>query len=97
MGKLAGLSIGLAVLVSHTFGQTFTGPSMNPARSLGPAIVFSEWSNHWIYWVVSHRNLVNFLRNFLEVSCRRPVKILCQNYRFMYIRKFWIDMFAEIG
>ncbi|PRP83073.1 aquaporin-4-like [Planoprotostelium fungivorum] len=51
MGKLAGLAIGLAVLVSHTFGVSFTGPSMNPARSLGPAVVFSEWSNHWIYWV----------------------------------------------
>ncbi|PRP79899.1 hypothetical protein PROFUN_12388 [Planoprotostelium fungivorum] len=51
MGKLAGLAIGLAVLVSHTFGQSFTGPSMNPARSLGPAIVFSQWAYHWIYWV----------------------------------------------
>jgi len=51
MGKLAGLAIGLAVLVSHTFGQSFTGPGMNPARSLGPAIVFNQWTNHWIYWV----------------------------------------------
>eukprot|EP01117_Protostelium_nocturnum_P008373 TRINITY_DN2990_c0_g1_i1.p1 TRINITY_DN2990_c0_g1~~TRINITY_DN2990_c0_g1_i1.p1 ORF type:complete len:331 (-),score=66.36 TRINITY_DN2990_c0_g1_i1:41-1033(-) len=51
MGKLAGLAIGLAVLVSHTFGQSFTGPSMNPARSLGPAIVFGVWKNHWVYWV----------------------------------------------
>jgi len=51
MGKLAGLAIGLAVLVSHTLGQSFTGPGMNPARSLGPAIVFQSWDNHWVYWV----------------------------------------------
>ncbi|PRP78705.1 aquaporin-4 [Planoprotostelium fungivorum] len=50
MGKLAGLAIGLAVLVSHTFGNSFTGPSMNPARSLGPAIVFKQWNDHWLYW-----------------------------------------------
>ena len=24
---------------------------MNPARSLGPAIVANKWAHHWIYWV----------------------------------------------
>ncbi|XP_072105774.1 aquaporin-5-like isoform X2 [Mobula birostris] len=29
----------------------FTGCSMNPARSLGPAVITSNFSQHWIFWV----------------------------------------------
>ena len=28
-----------------------TGSSMNPARTLGPSVIFSSWDNHWVYWV----------------------------------------------
>jgi hypothetical protein len=28
-----------------------TGGSLNPARSLGPAIFANVWSHHYIYWI----------------------------------------------
>lgn len=37
-GKLAGLVIGLTLVLIHLLGIPFTGTSVNPARSIGPAL-----------------------------------------------------------
>ncbi len=47
----AGLAIGLTVGVEAAFMGPITGASMNPARSLGPALVAGIWQHHWVYWV----------------------------------------------
>ena len=39
---VAGLAIGLALAIVHIFGIPLTGTSVNPARSLGPALVVRE-------------------------------------------------------
>eukprot|EP00794_Sanderia_malayensis_P003497 gene3498-3997_t len=45
------LAIGLAVVVCHLIGISFTGCGINPARALAPAVVMTLWPNyHWIYW-----------------------------------------------
>jgi MIP family channel proteins len=47
----AGLLIGLTVVIDILVGGPYTGASMNPARSFGPAVLASVWTAHWIYWV----------------------------------------------
>ncbi|MBQ7385109.1 MAG: MIP family channel protein [Ruminococcus sp.] len=52
-GKVAGIVIGLTLTLVHIFGIHFTGTSVNPARSLGPAIFAGgeALSNVWVFIV----------------------------------------------
>jgi len=49
----AGLSIGLSLVLIHLVGIPITGTSVNPARSLGPAIFVGGegLSQLWLFWV----------------------------------------------
>ncbi len=48
-GQMAGIAIGGTVAVAALFGGPLTGASMNPARSLGPAVITGEFGQLWIY------------------------------------------------
>ena len=48
---MAGIAIGGMIFLIHLVGVPLTGASVNPARTLGPAIASGYWSFHWIYWV----------------------------------------------
>ncbi|WWC99730.1 hypothetical protein V866_006635 [Kwoniella sp. B9012] len=49
---IAPIGIGLALFVAELLGVYYTGGSLNPARSFGPAVVLKTFSGyHWIYWV----------------------------------------------
>lgn len=51
--KIAGLVIGLTLTLVHIFGIYFTGTSVNPARSFGPAILKGgeALSSVWVFIV----------------------------------------------
>jgi aquaporin NIP len=51
VGPAAAIAIGGTVALDALFGGDVTGASMNPARSLGPALVASEWTDFWIYFL----------------------------------------------
>nr|XP_055044746.1 aquaporin-4 [Misgurnus anguillicaudatus] len=45
------LGIGFAVSTAIFIAGRFSGASLNPARSLGPAIILGYWEHHWVYWI----------------------------------------------
>ncbi|WWC58698.1 uncharacterized protein I303_101242 [Kwoniella dejecticola CBS 10117] len=49
---IAPIGIGLALFVAELLGVYYTGGSLNPARSFGPAVVLRTFTGyHWIYWL----------------------------------------------
>jgi aquaporin Z len=48
-----GIAIGLIVGLDILFGGNISGASMNPARSLGPALVSGNFESLWIYWTAT--------------------------------------------
>jgi aquaporin Z len=45
------LAIPLTLVAIHVAAIPFSGASVNPARSLGPALVGGEWGDFWIYLI----------------------------------------------
>jgi glycerol uptake facilitator-like aquaporin len=49
VGEAAAIAIGGTVGLDALFGGPITGASMNPARSIGPAVVSGELHALWLY------------------------------------------------
>ena len=49
-GIMAGIAIGGAVTVGMLVAGPVSGGSMNPARTLGPAVATGSWWPVWMYW-----------------------------------------------
>ncbi|GJT59774.1 aquaporin NIP1-1-like protein [Tanacetum coccineum] len=49
IGDAAGLAIGSTILLNAMFAGPISGASMNPARTLGPAIVSNQYRGLWVY------------------------------------------------
>ena len=51
LGALAAIGVGSYIALAGLWGAPVSGASMNPARSLGPALVLNDWSSWWAYLV----------------------------------------------
>jgi aquaporin Z len=50
-GSSALIAIPLTLLAIHFAAIPFSGSSVNPARTFGPALVGNEWTGIWIYFI----------------------------------------------
>ncbi len=49
IGAMAAIAVGSYIALAGLIGAPVSGASMNPARSLGPALVLGDWTAWWAY------------------------------------------------
>src|SRR6516164_10426847 len=49
LGPVAAIGVGFYIALAGLWAAPVSGASMNPARSLGPALVFNDWTSWWVY------------------------------------------------
>jgi MIP family channel proteins len=74
----AGLAVGLTVGFDAMMGGPLTGASMNPARSLGPAVAGGIWDAHWIYWLAPIAGTVAAAKVYESLRIARPPEVVPQ-------------------
>ncbi|KAI5340983.1 hypothetical protein L3X38_020257 [Prunus dulcis] len=79
-GELAGVAVGSAVCITSIFAGPISGGSMNPARTIGPAIASTYYKGIWVYVVgpVIGTLLGSWSYNFIrsdngQVPCKDPL------------------------
>jgi aquaporin NIP len=75
-GLYAGVTIGATVLFEALFAGPITGASMNPARSLGPAIVSGHTEHLWVYLIITTAGMATAVATwaFLHPSTSNKAK-----------------------
>lgn len=72
-GQLAAVAIGSIVAVGALVGGPISGASMNPARSLGPALVAGQMNALWLYLIAPTIGAVSGHFAYKAVACE-PTK-----------------------
>ncbi|KAM0932980.1 putative major intrinsic protein [Dioscorea sansibarensis] len=74
IGELGGIAVGSTILLNVLVGGPISGASMNPARSIGPAIIMHNFKDIWVYIVGPVIGAVagGFVYNFLRLTEEPP-------------------------
>src|SRR5262249_4560755 len=74
IGPLAAIGVGGYIALAGLWGSPVSGASMNPARSLGPALVLRDWASWWAYLVgpIAGGALDAGFAHLPRSPCRRP-------------------------
>ncbi|XP_052198088.1 aquaporin NIP2-1-like [Diospyros lotus] len=77
IGELAGIAVGSAVCITSILAGPISGGSMNPARTIGPAIASNYYKGIWVYVVgpVSGTLLGAWSYSFIRVT-DKPVQAI---------------------
>lgn len=70
VGETAAIAIGATVTLDALWGGPISGASMNPARSIGPALVSGVWTDQWIYLLAPILGAI--IGGFLYQVLRQP-------------------------
>ncbi|XP_057765901.1 probable aquaporin NIP-type [Salvia miltiorrhiza] len=49
IGEMAGIAIGMTLLIGVLIAGPISGGSMNPARTIGPALILHKYTGIWVY------------------------------------------------
>lgn len=71
VGELAGIAIGVTVALAAFVIGPITKASMNPARSLGPAIFASNLTHLWAYFIAPVAGTLLGARVYEWIRCQR--------------------------
>jgi aquaporin TIP len=75
LGTIAPIAIGFIVGANILAAGPFSGGSMNPARSFGPAVAAGNFAGNWIYWVgpLIGGGLAGFIYGDVFIGSYQPV------------------------
>ncbi|CAF1859889.1 unnamed protein product [Brassica napus] len=84
IGELAGIAVGMTIILNVFVAGPISGASMNPARSLGPAIVMGVYKGIWVYIVGPIIGIVagGFVYNFIRFT-DKPLGELTKSSSFL--------------
>ncbi|KAJ8557200.1 hypothetical protein K7X08_002825 [Anisodus acutangulus] len=85
IGELAGIAVGSAVCITSILAGPVSGGSMNPARTIGPAIASNDYRAIWVYIIgpVCGTLLGAWSYNFIRVT-DKPVQAIAPGQSFSF-------------
>lgn len=74
LARYTGLFAATLLALYITFTAPFSGTSMNPARSLGSALVAGQWAYYWIYLIAPPLGMLLAAEVYHRIAGRDAVK-----------------------